>query len=71
MNSGYISVDDFCEHTFVAYLGEARCYSTVGRGFDLAFVYDANYGPGVDSSSNRNEYQESSWGKGRPTPCSA
>jgi hypothetical protein len=21
-----------------------------------------NYGPGVDSASNRNEYQESSWG---------
>jgi hypothetical protein len=22
--------------------------------------------PGVDSASNRNEYKESSWGKGRP-----
>jgi hypothetical protein len=26
-----------------------------------------HYGPGVDSASNRNEYQEPSWGsKGRP-----
>jgi hypothetical protein len=25
-----------------------------------------HYGPGVDSASNRNEYQESSWGKGLP-----
>jgi hypothetical protein len=24
------------------------------------------YGPGVDSTSNRNEYQESPGGKGRP-----
>jgi hypothetical protein len=22
--------------------------------------------PGVDSASNKNEYQESSWGKGQP-----
>jgi hypothetical protein len=25
-----------------------------------------HYGPGVDSASNRNEYQESFWDKGRP-----
>jgi hypothetical protein len=24
----------------------------------------AHYGPGVDSASNRNEYQEDSWGGG-------
>jgi hypothetical protein len=28
--------------------------------------FHPHYGPGVDSASNRNEYQESSWGKGRP-----
>jgi hypothetical protein len=28
-----------------------------------------HYGPGVDSASNRNEYQEPSWGgEGRPAP---
>jgi hypothetical protein len=26
------------------------------------FVFQPHYGPGVDSASNRNEYQESSWG---------
>jgi hypothetical protein len=30
------------------------------------FVFQLHYGPGFDSASNRNEYQESSWGKGRP-----
>jgi hypothetical protein len=24
--------------------------------------HNKHYGPGVDSASNRNEYQESSWG---------
>jgi hypothetical protein len=24
--------------------------------------FQPHYGPGVDSASNRNEYQESSWG---------
>jgi hypothetical protein len=32
--------------------------------------FQPHYGPGVDSTSNRNEYQEYSWnvlgGKGRP-----
>jgi hypothetical protein len=27
--------------------------------------FQPHYGPRVDSASNRNEYQESSWGKGR------
>jgi hypothetical protein len=27
--------------------------------------FQPHYGPGVDSASSRNEYQESSWGKGR------
>jgi hypothetical protein len=25
-----------------------------------------HYGPGIDSATNRNEYDESSWAKGRP-----
>jgi hypothetical protein len=35
---------------------------------DLSF--QPHYGPGVDSASNRNEYKESSWGKGWPA-CKA
>jgi hypothetical protein len=34
--------------------------------FSLDIIFQPQYGPGVDSASNRNEYQESSWGKGRP-----
>jgi hypothetical protein len=35
--------------------------------FLQALCYKQHYGPGVDSASNRNEYQDSSWrGKGRP-----
>jgi hypothetical protein len=31
------------------------------------YLIQPHYGPGVDWASNRNEYQESSWGsKGRP-----
>jgi hypothetical protein len=31
------------------------------------YPFQPHYGPGVGSASNRNEYQESSWGgKGRP-----
>jgi hypothetical protein len=29
----------------------------------LAQFFQPHYGPGVDSASNMNEYQESSWGK--------
>jgi hypothetical protein len=36
-------------------------------GFLLTQSLQPQYGPGVDLASNRNEYQESSWGgKGRP-----
>jgi hypothetical protein len=42
----------------------------VPREVDFFSIYlilqAAHYGPGVDSASNRNEYQESSWGKQRP-----
>jgi hypothetical protein len=38
--------------------------------FQFAESFQPHYGPGVDAASNRNEYQESSWGgeggKGRP-----
>jgi hypothetical protein len=47
------------------------CYKPEGRGLDsrwghwtfqLTYSFQPHYGPGVDSASNRNEYQESSWG---------
>ena len=46
------------------------CYKSEGRWFDPSysgfFIYiksfRSHYGPGVDSASNRNEYQEYSWG---------
>jgi hypothetical protein len=31
-------------------------------GFWIGYSFQPHYGPGVDSASNRNEYQESSWG---------
>jgi hypothetical protein len=43
------------------------CYKTKGRWFDsrwchwnfsLTYSSRSHYGPGVDSASNRNEYQE-------------
>jgi len=43
------------------------CYKSEGRWFDLSSVsgffidiksFRSHYGPGVDSASNRNEYQE-------------
>jgi hypothetical protein len=51
----------------VARLVEALCYKLVGRGFDsrwchwnfsLTILPAALYGPGVDSASNKNEYQK-------------
>ena len=50
-----------------AQLAEALCYKPEGRGFDsqwcrcnfsLTQSFWLHYGPGVDSASNRNEYQE-------------
>jgi hypothetical protein len=32
--------------------------------FSIYLSFQPHYGPGVDSASNRNEYQESSWGGG-------
>jgi len=51
----------------VAQLVEALCYKPEGRGFDsrwchwifsLTQSFRTHYGPGVDSASNRNKYQE-------------
>ena len=51
----------------VAQLVEALRYKSEGRGFDsqwfhwifsLTLSFRLHYGPGVDSASNRNEYQE-------------
>ena len=51
----------------VAQLVEAMCYKPEGRGFNprwchwiffLAYSFWPHYGPGVNSASNRNEYQE-------------
>ena len=50
----------------VAQLFEVLCCSPEGRGFDsrwfhwnfsLTYSFWPHYGPGVDSASNRNEYQ--------------
>jgi hypothetical protein len=51
----------------LAQLVEALCHKPEGRGFDsrwchwnfsLTLCFQPHYGPGVNSSSNRNEYQE-------------
>jgi hypothetical protein len=34
----------------------------IGLFFQLTQSFQPNYGPGIDSPFNRNEYQESSWG---------
>jgi hypothetical protein len=49
--------------TAVAKLVEALCYKPEGHWiFQLTQYFQPHYGPGGDSASNRNEYQESSWG---------
>ena len=44
----------------VKHLFEALRYKPGGRGFDSRFItsFWPQYGPGVDSASNRKEYQE-------------
>jgi hypothetical protein len=58
------------EHTVVQFV-EALRYKPKGRGFDSAkyhWVFSLTksfwpqYGPGIDSASSRNEYQDISWG---------
>jgi hypothetical protein len=34
--------------------------------FQFIKSFQPHHGPGFDSASKRNEYQETSWGKGRP-----
>jgi hypothetical protein len=34
---------------------------SIPDGFSIELILPAALGPGVDSASNRNEYQESSW----------
>jgi hypothetical protein len=55
----------------VAYLVEPLCYKSEGHVFvsrwghcifQLTSSFQPHYGPGIGSASNRNEYQESSWG---------
>jgi hypothetical protein len=43
----------------VANLVEALCYKIEGRGFEFSFTssFQLQYGPGLDSASNRKEYQ--------------
>jgi hypothetical protein len=51
-------------------VGWALCYKPEGRRFEsrwsgyfqFTYSFQPYYGPGVDSASNRNEYQESPWG---------
>jgi len=62
----YLRVLCYMGHA-VAQLVEALRYKAEGRGFDsrwyhwnfsLTQSFQPHYGPGVDSASNRNEYQE-------------
>jgi hypothetical protein len=50
--------------------GGALCYKPEGRGFEsrwghwifqLTSSIQPHYGPGIDSASNRNGYQDSFW----------
>ena len=61
-----ISLKEWLEYA-VVHLVEALRYKPEGRGFDsrcchwnipLTESFRPHYGPGVDSASNRNEYQE-------------
>jgi hypothetical protein len=58
----------------VALLVEALLYKPEGHRFDSRWGYwifqltfQPHCDPGVDSASNRNDYQQSSWGKGLTT----
>jgi aryl-phospho-beta-D-glucosidase BglC (GH1 family) len=54
-------------------LVETLCYKPEVAGsitdeaiqFNNSPIFQQHYGPWVDSSSNRNQYQGPSWGKGR------
>ena len=62
-----IECPDYLLGHAVAQLVEALRYKPEGRGFDsrwchwnfsLTQSFRSHYGPGVDSASNRNKYQE-------------
>ena len=62
-----LRVNVIIEGHAVEHIVEARSYKLEGRGFDsrwchwnflLTYSFRPHYGPGVDSASNRNEYQE-------------
>jgi hypothetical protein len=46
--------------------GMSRVRVPMGWIFQFTYSFQPHYGPGVDLASSRSEYQESSWGKGRP-----
>jgi hypothetical protein len=47
--------------------GRSRIRLPMSLDLQLTLSFQPHYGPAVDAASNRNEYQESSWGgKGRP-----
>jgi hypothetical protein len=72
----WVSATTFSEATkenrghAVAQLDEVLCYKLEGRGFDWNFSltssFRPHYGPGVDKTSYKNEYQEYFLGKRRP-----
>jgi hypothetical protein len=66
-NSKLVKHYNFISGYAMAQLVEALCYKPEGRGFDfrwchwnfsLTFSFRLHYVPGVESASNRNEYQE-------------
>ena len=68
INIGYLAQQYFIIYKYSGYRGstvvKVLCYKSEGRWFDVSgFIIDiksfrSHYGPGVDSASNRNEYQE-------------
>jgi hypothetical protein len=45
--------------------GKSRVRFPMSLGFSINLILPDAYSHDVDSTSNRNEYQESSWGKRR------
>jgi hypothetical protein len=68
-NKNHTQSDNIEVTKLVLYLVETLCYTLEGRWLDsrkghwifqLTKSFELHYGPGVDSTCNRNEYQESS-----------
>jgi hypothetical protein len=62
-----LSFSNNCSYFLYYYKGNTLRYKMEGRGFDsrwchwncsLILSFRSHYGPGVESASNRNEYQE-------------